>query len=62
MFWVHGLGELGAGNLAPGVLVPARYRINGDRADVDGAEDVVNGPSDHGGAFNLSTKPPAPKN
>lgn len=44
MFWVHGLGELGAGNLAPDVLVSARYRIYGDRAYVDGAEDVVNGP------------------
>ncbi len=41
MFWVHGLGELGARNLAPGVLVSARYRINGARADVDGSEDVV---------------------
>lgn len=46
MFWVHGLGELGARNLAPGVLVSARYRIYGDRADVDGSEDVVNGPSE----------------
>ena len=42
MFWVHGLGELGARNLAPSLLVSARYRIYGDRADVDGAEDVVN--------------------
>ena len=42
MFWVHGLGELGARNLETRVLVSARYRIYGDRADVDGAEDVVN--------------------
>ena len=46
MFRVHGLGELGSRNLATSVLVSARYRIYGDRADVDGAEDVVKGPSE----------------